>query len=373
MMGVVLAPALLGASSLQPAAARSGDAQTVVSSIQTVFVILMADTNWSSIKNSPSAPYINTTLLPAASHAEQYYTPQSIHPGAPNAIWLEAGANAFPDRTFTTNDDPGPGNSTASTNHLVSQIARAGLTWRSYQEDITGISCPLQSDFSYTTAHNPVVYFTDITEGNNANSLYCRQRIRPFTELAGDLQRDTVATYNFISPNVCNSMRDACGSTNDRIRQGDSWLSQIVPAIQGSTAFLNNGALFIVWDQGERNGDGPIGMIALSPLARGNGYAGSVRYDHSSTVLTIQEIFGLTPPLQGAAQATDLSDLFLPDAFTVATATPTPTETPAPTATMTSYVYVIPTNTPTATATLIPTPSATPQPFYTPTETPTPN
>ena len=40
------------------------------------------------------------------------------------------------------------------------------------------------------------------------------------------------------------------------------------------------------------------------------GYSNTIRYDHGSTLRTVQEIFGLTPLLGGAATATDLSDLF---------------------------------------------------------------
>src|SRR2546425_7986591 len=46
----------------------------------TVFVILMENHDWSSIKNSSSAPYINRTLLPGAAHAEHYYNPPNLHP-----------------------------------------------------------------------------------------------------------------------------------------------------------------------------------------------------------------------------------------------------------------------------------------------------
>src|SRR3954467_6888548 len=58
-----------------------------------VFIILMENHNWSDIKGSSSAPYINNTLLPEASHAEQYYNPPGIHPSEPNYLWLEAGTN----------------------------------------------------------------------------------------------------------------------------------------------------------------------------------------------------------------------------------------------------------------------------------------
>lgn len=51
-------------------------------------------------------------------------------------------------------------------------------------------------------------------------------------------------------------------------------------------------------------------MIVLSHDAKGGGYANTIRYTHSSTLRTIKEIFGVTPLLNDAADATDLQDLF---------------------------------------------------------------
>ncbi len=51
-------------------------------------------------------------------------------------------------------------------------------------------------------------------------------------------------------------------------------------------------------------------MIVLSPFAKGNGYNNSLYYDHGSTLLSFEEIFGVSPFLGDAANETDLSDLF---------------------------------------------------------------
>jgi hypothetical protein len=51
-------------------------------------------------------------------------------------------------------------------------------------------------------------------------------------------------------------------------------------------------------------------MIVLSPDARGGGYANTLHYTHSSTLRTLEEIFGVSPYLGDAANATDLRDLF---------------------------------------------------------------
>jgi hypothetical protein len=75
-----------------------------------------------------------------------------------------------------------------------------------------------------------------------------------------------------------------------------------------SSAYTSAGAVFITWDESEQGGH-PIGLIALSPFAKA-GYAGSISYSHSSTLRTVQTIFGVQSFLGDAANASDLSDLF---------------------------------------------------------------
>jgi phosphatidylinositol-3-phosphatase len=280
--------------------ARPASRQSALSSIKTVFVILFENTNWASITPSV-APYIRTTVVPMGAHATQYFNPPRNHPSEPNYIWLEAGHHLG----LTTNNDASAANSTATEHHLVRYLRNAGISWRTYQEDIDGTICPLTSDVSgrYVAKHNPFVFFRDLTDNNSPNSSYCIAHNRPFTELATDLGKNSIARYNFITPNLCNDMHD-CG-----IKAGDTWLSHNLPVILNSQAYQNNGAVFITWDEGANGSDGPIGMIVVSPLAKVN-YANSIYYTHSSTLRTMQEIFGVRPLLRDAANATDLSDLF---------------------------------------------------------------
>ena len=273
--------------------------------IHTVFLILMENYAWSSIHNSPSAPYINRTLLPLASHAEQYYTPPNLHPSLPNYLWLEAGTN------FGILDDNYPSsNHQSTTSHLVDLLEAAGVSWRAYQEGISGTDCPLTNFGLYDVNHDPFVYFDDVTQNNNARAPRCIQHVRPYAELQTDLINDRVARYNFISPNRCDDMHNSCAPLNDPILQGDVWLSTEVPKILASRAYTNNGVLFILWDEGD-SGNRPIGMIVLSPKAKGGGYQNTIHYTHSSTLRTVEEIFGVTRMLGDAANATDLRDLFI--------------------------------------------------------------
>jgi len=272
--------------------------------IKTVWIILMENHNWSQIIGSKSAPYINSTLLPIASHAEQYFNPPGIHPSEPNYLWLEAGTN------FGILDDNEPAvNHQSATQHLVTFLQNKNISWKSYQENIDGTTCPLVSSGLYATKHNPFVFFDDVTNNLNANSANCIAHIRPFTEISNDLATGNVAQYNFITPNLCDDMHDKCKPLHNPIKQGDTWLSQNLPQILNSAAYQNGGAVFVTWDEAA-TGDGPIGMIVLSPFAKGSGYQNSIHYTHGSTLRTFQEIFGVTPLLNDAANETDLSDLF---------------------------------------------------------------
>ena len=83
------------------------------------------------------------------------------------------------------------------------------------------------------------------------------------------------------------------------------------------SAAFHNGFVFIIWDESEdsERGDFPIGMIILSPFAKGGGYFNTIHYTHSATLQTLQKIFGVTPFLGDAANGPDLSDLFVDGAI----------------------------------------------------------
>lgn len=270
--------------------------------IQTVWIIVMENHAWSQIAGSSSAPYINGTLLAEGAHAENYYNPTGNHPSEPNYLWLEAG-----DNLGVTNDGAPSSNHQSTTDHLVTYLEKAGISWKSYQEGISGTSCPLTNGGQYAPKHDPMVFFDDVTNGNSKTSSHCIAHVRPLSELSSDLSAGTVARYNFLTPDLCNDMHGGTGCSGDMIAAGDRWLSTYVPMIRGSSAYAS-GAIFVTWDE-STGGDFPIGMIVLSPYAK-KGYAGSVAYTHSSTLRTVQEIFGVTPLLRDAAHAANMSDLF---------------------------------------------------------------
>jgi phospholipase C len=284
------------------------DAAPATHHIKTVFIILMENHNWTGdgnldIKGNPAAPYINKTLIPMASHAEQFYNPPGTHPSLPNYLWLEAGTN------FGILDDGSPSQHPLSAKkHLVTLLKNANITWKAYLENISGKVCPLTDRGEYFVCDEPFAYFDDVSNHQKPNSKYCIAHLRPYGELATDLKNGTTAQYNWITPNLCDAMHDSCNGGNP-IAQGDTWLSQNVPAILASSVFKQGGALFITWDEAD-NGDGPIPMIVLSPFAKGNGYSNSIHYTHGSTLRTMQEIFNVRPLLRDAGKEKDLRQMF---------------------------------------------------------------
>ncbi len=278
-----------------------------VGAIQTVWIVMMENTDWSTLRGNANAPFING-LLPRFAHAENYRSYN--HASLPNYITLEAG-----DNLHLTNGAwlPGSAHSQLTTDHLTSYLRNKGIPWKAYSENLPGAGTilPLFDGPGYSLDHNPFVYFYDVT-GNppSTNSAYGIAHLRPYeTEFARDLTNDQVASYNFIVPNDYNQGEKLAPPLNNLVRQADTWLAREIPRIMAARAYTNGGVIFILWDEGTSPGNNPSGLIVVSSLAKA-GYSNSIAYTHASMVRTVQEIFGLAPWLRQAATATSLSALF---------------------------------------------------------------
>jgi hypothetical protein len=188
------------------------------------------------------------------------------------------------------------------------------------------------AQFNYAAKHNPQVFFTDTNGGNDptpANPL--SHQYAPLQQLLDDLASDTVAEYNWITPNQYNDMHSGLTGgfqtlTGDRakIKQGDFFLQQLVPVIMASNAYQNHGMIILWWDEAEADasGDNPDDFTHTLPFivisrdvhknVNGVPYASTVNLSHSSFLRAMQELFGVGPLLGDAANADDLSDLFKP-------------------------------------------------------------
>jgi hypothetical protein len=270
--------------------------------IKTVFVVMMENTDWAAIHGSPDAPYINNVLLPRYAHAENYRS--GNHPSLPNYMSLEAA-----DNLGMSNGLAQPSTvALETTDHLSSYLHRAGVTWRNYHENLPGDgnACDLSDPGPpYSADHNANLYFRDVVQ----DPAYCMAHIRPYREFEGDLASNRAAQYNFVVPNDYDQGEKLAPPLNNGIRQADTWLAREIPKIMASQAYRDGGVILVLWDEGYSCCNNASGLIVVSDLAK-PGYSNGVTYTHASTVRTVQEIFGVTPLLRGAASASSLSDLF---------------------------------------------------------------
>ncbi|HEY0480768.1 MAG TPA: alkaline phosphatase family protein [Kofleriaceae bacterium] len=289
----------------------SPGAAITASAIQHVFVIAMENHGTSSIYgNTTSAPYINNTLLPMSGRATNFIDKLPSLPSEPHYVWMEAGTNAFSDHSFTNDNNPSSTNSTASTAHLSTQITKAGLTWLSYQEGLNSTTgtCPIAGSGNYAPKHDPFIFFRDVsgTTPSKTNA-FCAAHHKALTALATDLTNNTVAAYNFITPDLCHDMHsNSCTGSSDPVKQGDTWLSQNVPAIL-SYVNAHQGVLLIVWDEPEGS-TGNVPLIVVGPHVKPN-FVSTVQYSHGSLVKTVEQILVL-PTLAAVSADNTLTDFF---------------------------------------------------------------
>jgi hypothetical protein len=287
------------------------------SAIKTVIVIAMENTDADEIyDNTALAPYINSTVMPIAARASSFNDPLPDKTlSEPHYIWMEAGTNSFSDHSFTDDREPVPKkgkNSTASKDHLVTQLKDAGLTWMSYQENMKAGQCPIVTFFPFAARHNPFVFFQDVS-GNppSKTNQFCIDHHKPFSEFAADLAADKLANYVFITPNVCNDMHGdkKCPAVH-RITAGDNWLKAELPRIIDWVT-KNAGVIFIIWDEGRAKRKLPF--FAIGPGVKPN-HQSALAFDHGSLVRSVEEIFNL-PILPKVAHNNSFADFFKAGSF----------------------------------------------------------
>jgi len=190
-----------------------------------------------------------------------------------------------------------PANSSTLGISIADQLAAAGKTWRTYQENLptTGPDtitysdgnftnntvfppCPLcnpqlsTSDIVqlYVSKHNPFVYFQEVQEG--ANPLVSYANMSGFDGWKGlwtDLGSGKMPHFSFIVPNQCNDQHGRGNGTafcnfdpNDNGTQdglnpaliilGDQAVEKIVTAIHDSPAWKKGrNAIVVVWDEND--------------------------------------------------------------------------------------------------------------------------
>jgi len=334
------------------ALAQQGAVPTGIPHLDHVFVIMMENHGYGEILTNPNAPFINSYAM-SANLATNYFA--VAHPSLTNYLEIVGGSNFgvhsdnppnwhstacatnLSTGTANTDNPPSPaicpiwgsGTDAATpvldcTNEvngppceinidgtqsyaavsttlgitIAEQLASAGKTWKTYQENLpsTGADGVDYSDGNFTNLtnfakmnpqltpplssgdivqlyaakHNPFVYFQDVEQGSNPAVSYAQMAgFDGGHGLWADLASGASPNYSYIVPNQCNDQHGRgngtafCGyDPNDNgtqaglnpalINLGDQAVQKLVRAIHGSPAWKSgHAAIVVVWDEND--------------------------------------------------------------------------------------------------------------------------
>jgi phospholipase C len=283
-------PALTASTSSSPAAtAAAGTSEcsgtAAPARVEHVVWIWMENHETTSVIGTKEAPF-ETALARRCGTVARYGSVGA--PSLPNYLGATSGS------THGVSDDDPPPAHAITTDNLFRQVRRAGGTARSYQEAMPA-PCALASSGRYAPKHNPAAYYVGADDRTA-----CQHDDLPLGDLAGgalaaDLASGSLATFTFVTPDLCDDTHDCPVAT------GDAWLARVVTAITSSATYAQGRtALFVVWDEPT-----PMPFIAVAPWIR-PGTAAPGRFDHYALLRATEDLLGLDGHLGAAASAADL-------------------------------------------------------------------
>jgi hypothetical protein len=203
---------------------------------------------------------------------------------------------------------------------------------------------PVRGRDDYVTWKNPFVYFHSVLDTTT-----CAQEDVGLGALAGDLRKEsTTPAFSYIAPDPCDdgSSTPCRPKAKDGMRQADRFLKTVVPEIERSAAYKDDGLILITFDEAPQSGpDGSTASCCGEPtfpnLPKTSTTATTSTTGTSPTTAT-------TPTTSVTTTASTLTS-----PLTTSTTT-TPTTTTCPTLTTTATTPTTPTTpatTPTTPAT----------------------
>lgn len=349
LAGLVAGPATASAAS--PAASPP-------SHYDHVFVVMMENHGYADVIGNPAAPNLNA-LAHTYGVATDYFGVS--HPSEPNYVALLGGSTlgVASDNPYFVNTVDAPS--------LVSQMDRAGVSWKEYLQSsphagYQGICYPgfcngvPDKDPLYVAKHNPVPNFTS----SRTAADWARQV--PETQLPTDLASGRLPQFGLIIPDECHDQHGdppycldsgnvdggtlSAADPQDQhlVATGDAWLGQEVHTITSAPFWAQgNNAVVVTYDEGDdsagpggsKHGGGQVATVVVTSHGP-RGVQDATPANHYSLLATIQRNFGLGC-LQHSCTARTLDHLLTPTGA-AARATipieppdyPTPTPTPAP-------------------------------------------
>ena len=228
-----------------------------------IIIIVMENKHYSDIVGNSNAPYIQSMIANGT-----LYTNYEAAPGS------------LPDYLAMTSGLTG---STSGSNNIFNQLQAKGVSWGEYEESMPSTCYTGGDTGSYKKAHNPAVYYNDITSSPSACA-----NVVPFTQFSPSNLR----AFSYVVPNLADDMHDGASRTAE-IQTGDAWLAAHVPAMVSAGA-----QVIVTWDEGSSS-DEHVATIAIGGTA-GVGVTDGHAYTHPGLLAGLEDAWGL--PLLNAAQ-----------------------------------------------------------------------
>ena len=262
----------------------SGSAAVSLPPIKHVFLIMLSSQGYNqSFATTMGHPYISGTLRKQGELVTQYYGVASS--SLASEIALTSGQGPTQDTSANcpvfSNIVP-TGNAAGkqvigdgcvypqTTQSLPSELSDNGNTWRAYIQGIDqgpagqprscrfptpGAADPNQAvtpTDPYVTYLNPFVYYGGLTTGTD-----CTQNDVGLSKLATDLKQvKTTANFSYIAPDACNNGSDTpcMPGAPAGLAQSDAFLKTVVPEIEASPAYKQDGMIVVTFDQAPQAG-----------------------------------------------------------------------------------------------------------------------
>ncbi len=277
----------------------------------------MENEGYPQIVGNPYAPILNA-LANDYGLATDYRG--VADPSEPNYVAMLGG-----DFFGISSDDPYwfPG-LTIHADNLMSQLVKAGKTWRGYFQGMPypgyrGYCYPDKcngipdADTVYVSKHNGIVNFANLQ-----NAIEFAKMV-PFEQLTDDLAAGTVADFSYIVPDECSDIHGAppwCVDSNISwtvqqdwlIAHGDKFLGKVVNSITSSSTWqTGNDAIVITFDEGNAATSRIATIVITNHGPRG--VQDDTPYNHYSLLASQQQSFGLGC-LLNSCTATPMTQLF---------------------------------------------------------------
>jgi phospholipase C len=249
--------------------------------VEHVITIVMENHGFSQIAGH--SPFLNA-LAGRCGLATSYRA--VTHPSLPNYLAIVSGSTQGLDGSDCS---PAP-DCQSDGPSIFSQTS-----WRAYAESMPA-ACGRKNAGDYAPRHNPAVYFTAVAG-------QCASQDLPITRLATDLRSGDLASYSFVTPNLCSDEHDC------DVSDGDRWLSQWVPRTLRSPAYRDGTTvLFITYDEDDHAESNRVYTVVVAPSVAPGTVSGEP-FTHYSLLRTQEELLGV-PLLDQAASAASMRAAF---------------------------------------------------------------